>query len=112
MVRLGKCFGNLMVDLRATNTKLRARTNRIVRTITGLTEAAAAELARPLRRRTEDRSRRSPSRVSSRTTPEPDWPSTAAGSAMCCGCSAGRATVASPTTWSSASTAAAARRSP
>src|SRR5262249_51918129 len=31
MVRLGKSFGNLMVDLRATNSKLRARTNRIVR---------------------------------------------------------------------------------
>lgn len=44
MVRLGKCFGNLMVDLRATNTKLRARTNRIVRTITGVDEAAAAAL--------------------------------------------------------------------
>jgi N-acetylmuramic acid 6-phosphate etherase len=44
MVRLGTCFGNLMVDLRATNTKLTARTNRIVRTITGLNEAAAAEL--------------------------------------------------------------------
>src|SRR5437660_377037 len=44
MVRLGKCFGNLMVDLRATNTKLEARTNRIVRTITGLGEATAAEL--------------------------------------------------------------------
>jgi N-acetylmuramic acid 6-phosphate etherase len=36
MVRLGKTFGNLMVDLRATNEKLRARTNRIVRQITGL----------------------------------------------------------------------------
>jgi N-acetylmuramic acid 6-phosphate etherase len=44
MVRLGKCYGNLMVDLRATNTKLTARTNRIVRTITGLTEPAATEL--------------------------------------------------------------------
>jgi N-acetylmuramic acid 6-phosphate etherase len=44
MVRLGKCFGNLMVDLRATNTKLKARTHRIVRTITGLNEAAAGEL--------------------------------------------------------------------
>src|SRR5215813_15219299 len=29
MVRMGKTYGNLMVDLRATNTKLRARTNRI-----------------------------------------------------------------------------------
>jgi len=35
MVRLGKTFGNLMVDLKATNTKLKARTNRIVRILTG-----------------------------------------------------------------------------
>jgi N-acetylmuramic acid 6-phosphate etherase len=34
MVRLGKTFGNLMVDLRATNSKLRARTNRIARQLT------------------------------------------------------------------------------
>jgi N-acetylmuramic acid 6-phosphate etherase len=44
MVRLGKVFGNLMVDLRATNNKLRARTNRIVRQLTGLDQQAAAEL--------------------------------------------------------------------
>ncbi len=44
MVRLGKTFGNLMVDLRATNTKLRARANRIVRSVTGVDEAAAGEL--------------------------------------------------------------------
>ncbi len=44
MVRLGKVFGNLMVDLRATNNKLRARTNRIVRMLTGLDQQAAAEL--------------------------------------------------------------------
>jgi N-acetylmuramic acid 6-phosphate etherase len=44
MVCLGKTYGNLMVDLRATNSKLRARTNRIVRQLTGLTEAEAAEL--------------------------------------------------------------------
>jgi N-acetylmuramic acid 6-phosphate etherase len=36
MVRLGKTFGNLMVDLKATNTKLKARTNRIVRMLTGI----------------------------------------------------------------------------
>jgi N-acetylmuramic acid 6-phosphate etherase len=36
MVRLGKVYGNLMVDLRATNEKLRQRTNRIVRQLTGL----------------------------------------------------------------------------
>jgi N-acetylmuramic acid 6-phosphate etherase len=44
MVRLGKTFGNLMVDLRATNEKLRLRTNRIVRTLTGLDRAAADAL--------------------------------------------------------------------
>jgi N-acetylmuramic acid 6-phosphate etherase len=44
MVRLGKTYGNLMVDLRVTNTKLRARTNRIVRLVTGLTEAEADRL--------------------------------------------------------------------
>src|SRR5256714_178333 len=47
MVRLGKCFGNLMVDLRATNEKLKARTNRIVRHLLGVqAEAADALLAR------------------------------------------------------------------
>jgi N-acetylmuramic acid 6-phosphate etherase len=41
MVRMGKVFGNLMVDLRATNEKLRHRTNRIIRMLTGLDAAAA-----------------------------------------------------------------------
>jgi N-acetylmuramic acid 6-phosphate etherase len=44
MVRLGKTFGNLMVDLRATNNKLRARTNRIVRQLTGITRDEADAL--------------------------------------------------------------------
>jgi len=44
MVRLGKTFGNLMVDLRATNEKLRTRTNRIVREATGLDRAGADAL--------------------------------------------------------------------
>lgn len=44
MVRLGKTFGNLMVDLRATNEKLKARTNRIVRQLTGLDHADADAL--------------------------------------------------------------------
>ncbi|HEX3149939.1 MAG TPA: N-acetylmuramic acid 6-phosphate etherase [Gemmataceae bacterium] len=44
MVRLGKAFGNLMVDLRATNMKLRARTNRIVRQLIGLDVKTADEL--------------------------------------------------------------------
>jgi N-acetylmuramic acid 6-phosphate etherase len=37
MIRLGKTFGNLMVDVNATNAKLRARVQRIVETATGLT---------------------------------------------------------------------------
>ena len=41
MVRLGKTYGNLMVDLRATNTKLVARTRRIVAELTGLSESEA-----------------------------------------------------------------------
>lgn len=44
MVRLGKTYGNLMVDLRATNQKLRLRSNRIVRELTGVEEAQAQEL--------------------------------------------------------------------
>jgi N-acetylmuramic acid 6-phosphate etherase len=44
MVRLGKTYGNLMVDLRATNSKLRARTNRIVRLLTGLSVPEADAL--------------------------------------------------------------------
>jgi N-acetylmuramic acid 6-phosphate etherase len=35
MIRLGKTFGNLMVDVAATNEKLRARVRRIVRSATG-----------------------------------------------------------------------------
>ena len=35
MIRLGKTFGNLMVDVAATNEKLRARVQRIVRAATG-----------------------------------------------------------------------------
>jgi N-acetylmuramic acid 6-phosphate etherase len=46
MVRLGKTYGNLMVDLKATNSKLRARTNRIVRQLTGLPSAEADEVLR------------------------------------------------------------------
>jgi N-acetylmuramic acid 6-phosphate etherase len=44
MVRLGKTYGNLMVDLRATNSKLRARTNRIVRLLAGVSRQAADDL--------------------------------------------------------------------
>jgi N-acetylmuramic acid 6-phosphate etherase len=44
MIRLGKTYGNLMVDLRATNTKLVARTRRIVAAVTGVDEAEAERL--------------------------------------------------------------------
>lgn len=38
MVRLGKTYGNLMVDLKATNTKLTARAQRLASQLTGLPE--------------------------------------------------------------------------
>jgi N-acetylmuramic acid 6-phosphate etherase len=44
MVRLGKVHGNLMVDLRATNAKLRDRAERIVAAETGCSRAAARRL--------------------------------------------------------------------
>lgn len=43
MVRMGKVFGNLMVDLRATNEKLRARAVRIVVQATGCSTEQARE---------------------------------------------------------------------
>ncbi|QDZ14885.1 N-acetylmuramic acid 6-phosphate etherase [Humibacter ginsenosidimutans] len=42
MVRLGKVYGNLMVDVRATNEKLRARSERIVMLATGTDAVTAA----------------------------------------------------------------------
>lgn len=44
MIRLGKTYGNLMVDLRATNSKLLDRSRRIASRLTGLDEAAATDL--------------------------------------------------------------------
>jgi N-acetylmuramic acid 6-phosphate etherase len=44
MVALGKTYGNLMVDMRPTNAKLRQRALRIVAQATGLDEPAAARL--------------------------------------------------------------------
>ena len=44
MVRLGKVFGNLMVDLRATNQKLWDRGARIIATLTGLGRNESMEL--------------------------------------------------------------------
>jgi N-acetylmuramic acid 6-phosphate etherase len=44
MVLLGKTYGNLMVDLRATNTKLTLRSRRIAAMLTGLSEEQAEGL--------------------------------------------------------------------
>jgi len=44
MIRLGKTFGNLMVDLRASNTKLNDRARRIVRAVTKLSDMDSERL--------------------------------------------------------------------
>ena len=44
MIKLGKIYGNLMVDLRVTNEKLRDRSVRIVMEVTGLSSARAKKL--------------------------------------------------------------------
>ena len=44
MIRSGKVYQNLMVDLRASNHKLRDRAARIIQTLTGLTRPAAFDL--------------------------------------------------------------------
>ncbi len=44
MIRLGKTYGNLMVDVQATNAKLRVRARRIVEQATGLSPEEAAAL--------------------------------------------------------------------
>lgn len=43
MVQMGKTYGNLMVDLRATNQKLMLRTRRMVAMLTGLSEQEAEQ---------------------------------------------------------------------
>lgn len=44
MIRLGKTYGNLMVDLKATNAKLRDRSERILMVVCGVTRDQAREL--------------------------------------------------------------------
>ncbi len=44
MIRLGKIYGNLMVDLRATNNKLKDRSERIVMEVCGVTRERARDL--------------------------------------------------------------------
>jgi N-acetylmuramic acid 6-phosphate etherase len=46
MIRLGKTFGNLMVDLRATNEKLKDRSERILMEVCGIDREAARALLR------------------------------------------------------------------
>jgi N-acetylmuramic acid 6-phosphate etherase len=46
MIRLGKTYGNLMVDLRASNTKLADRARRIVRAVTNLSDQESERLLR------------------------------------------------------------------
>ncbi len=44
MIRRGKVYGNLMVDLKATNAKLRERAERIIMTVTGVRRPQARSL--------------------------------------------------------------------
>jgi N-acetylmuramic acid 6-phosphate etherase len=44
MIKMGKVYGNLMVDLNATNNKLRDRSQRIVSQMTGLSKSKAIKL--------------------------------------------------------------------
>lgn len=46
MIRLGKTYGNLMVDLRASNSKLADRARRIVRAVTQLSDLDSEKLLR------------------------------------------------------------------
>lgn len=46
MIRLGKVRGNLMIDVKATNKKLKERATRIVMTVTGMDRAAAEKALR------------------------------------------------------------------
>jgi N-acetylmuramic acid 6-phosphate etherase len=49
MIRLGKTFGNLMVDVRASNSKLADRARRIVKAITNLSDQESEQLLRECR---------------------------------------------------------------
>ena len=53
MVQLGKTYGNLMVDLRPTSKKLRARAARIIQTVAGCSEPVAARCLHQARGRTK-----------------------------------------------------------
>jgi N-acetylmuramic acid 6-phosphate etherase len=51
MIKMGKVYGNLMVDLNATNEKLRDRSVRIVSQMTGLSRARAVNLLNRAKRK-------------------------------------------------------------
>lgn len=53
MVRLGRVYGNLMVDLRPTSRKLRARALRLVRTLGGVRKDRARQLLKAAEGRTK-----------------------------------------------------------
>lgn len=53
MIKTGRVYGNLMVDLRATNSKLTDRSERIVMEMTGLSRPAARRLLEKARGRTK-----------------------------------------------------------
>ncbi|GIV83509.1 MAG: hypothetical protein KatS3mg052_0516 [Candidatus Roseilinea sp.] len=61
MIKLGKTFGNLMVDLQATNNKLRERARRIVAQACGISLDASDAPPRAVRRRGENCHRVAPS---------------------------------------------------
>ena len=46
MIRLGKTYGNLMVDLKATNEKLKQRSHGLVKTLTGVGDTEAEQALR------------------------------------------------------------------
>jgi N-acetylmuramic acid 6-phosphate etherase len=49
MIRLGKTYGNLMIDVRASNSKLADRARRIVRAVTNLSDQESERLLRECR---------------------------------------------------------------
>ena len=81
MIRLGKTYGNLMVDLRAWNDKLVDRSQRILMETTGLGRDEARRVHRRRGRQRQDRDRDGPPRRGRETRPSGSWPSTPAGSA-------------------------------
>ena len=81
MIRLGRTYGNLMVDVVASNAKLRARARRAVELATDVSDAEVDDGARGRRRRREGRDRLPADRRSTRRRPAGGSPRRAARSA-------------------------------